>query len=405
MEYVNNRLSLDGVFFEDIYSKHSTPTYVYSRDEILSNINSYKINIDSNDLVCFSVKSSNNLYILKLISSQGLGFDVVSGGELNKVLYINADTNKIVFSGVGKTKQDLTNAIKNNIKSINVESLSELKLISIIVNELNTSANIALRVNPEITSKTHPYLETGSSKSKFGIPKSDLGKCIKIIKNQDKINLRGLAFHIGSEIKDFSYFKRAINFMLDQINSMNIEKPIEFLDVGGGLAIKYFDNDKTLSIKEFVKKVRQLVPNHINLIFEPGKSIIGNAGYLMSKVLYKKKNILIIDAGMNDHIRTPLYGARHNILPVTEQSKSKNKFTVAGPICESADYFDKNFPYSLEEGELIVIGSSGAYGFSMSSNYNARLKPPEVIVLNKKMKLIRNRETFDDYISEEIGLD
>ena len=405
MEYVNNRLSLDGVFFEDINSKHSTPTYVYSRDEILSNINSYKINIDSNDLVCFSVKSSNNLYILKLISSQGLGFDVVSGGELNKVLYINADTNKIVFSGVGKTKQDLTNAIKNNIKSINVESLSELKLISIIVNELNTSANIALRVNPEITSKTHPYLETGSSKSKFGIPKSDLGKCIKIIKNQDKINLRGLAFHIGSEIKDFSYFKRAINFMLDQINSMNIDKPIEFLDVGGGLAIKYFDNDKTLSIKEFVKKVRQLVPNHINLIFEPGKSIIGNAGYLISKVLYKKKNILIIDAGMNDHIRTPLYGARHNILPTRKQSKSKNKFTVAGPICESADYFDKNFPYSLEEGELIVIGSSGAYGFSMSSNYNARLKPPEVIVLNKKMKLIRNRETFDDYISEEIGLD
>ena len=405
MEYVNNRLSLDGVFFEDIYSKHSTPTYVYSRDEILSNINSYKINIDSNDLVCFSVKSSNNLYILKLISSQGLGFDVVSGGELNKVLYINADTNKIVFSGVGKTKQDLTNAIKNNIKSINVESLSELKLISIIVNELNTSANIALRVNPEITSKTHPYLETGSSKSKFGIPKSDLGKCIKIIKNQDKINLRGLAFHIGSEIKDFSYFKRAINFMLDQIHSLNTDKPIEFLDVGGGLAIKYFDNDKTLSIKEFVKKVRQLVPNHINLIFEPGKSIIGNAGYLISKVLYKKKNILIIDAGMNDHIRTPLYGARHNILPTRKQIKSKNKFTVAGPICESADYFDKNFPYSLEEGELIVIGSSGAYGFSMSSNYNARLKPPEVIVLNKKMKLIRNRETFDDYISEEIGLD
>lgn len=405
MEYVNNRLSLDGVFFEDIYSKHSTPTYVYSRDEILSNINSYKINIDSNDLVCFSVKSSNNLYILKLISSQGLGFDVVSGGELNKVLYINADTNKIVFSGVGKTKQDLTNAIKNNIKSINVESLSELKLISIIVNELNTSANIALRVNPEITSKTHPYLETGSSKSKFGIPKSDLGKCIKIIKNQDKINLRGLAFHIGSEIKDFTYFKRAINFMLDQIHSLNTDKPIEFLDVGGGLAIKYFDNDKTLSIKEFVKKVRQLVPNHINLIFEPGKSIIGNAGYLISKVLYKKKNILIIDAGMNDHIRTPLYGARHNILPTRKQSKSKNKFTVAGPICESADYFDKNFPYSLEEGELIVIGSSGAYGFSMSSNYNARLKPPEVIVLNKKMKLIRNRETFDDYISEEIGLD
>ena len=405
MEYVNNRLSLDGVFFEDIYSKHSTPTYVYSRDEILSNINSYKINIDSNDLVCFSVKSSNNLYILKLISSQGLGFDVVSGGELNKVLYINADTNKIVFSGVGKTKQDLTNAIKNNIKSINVESLSELKLISIIVNELNTSANIALRVNPEITSKTHPYLETGSSKSKFGIPKSDLGKCIKIIKNQDKINLRGLAFHIGSEIKDFSYFKRAINFMLDQIHSLNTDKPIEFLDVGGGLAIKYFDNDKTLSIEEFVKKVRQLVPNHINLIFEPGKSIIGNAGYLISKVLYKKKNILIIDAGMNDHIRTPLYGARHNILPTRKQSKSKNKFTVAGPICESADYFDKNFPYSLEEGELIVICSSGAYGFSMSSNYNARLKPPEVIVLNKKMKLIRNRETFDDYISEEIGLD
>ncbi len=405
MEYVNNRLSLDGVFFEDICSKHSTPTYIYSRDEILSNINSYKTNIYSSDLVCFSVKSSNNLHILKLISSQDLGFDVVSGGELNKVLYINADKNKIVFSGVGKTRQDLICAIKNNIKSINVESLSELKLISILVNELNTSVNIALRLNPEIKSKTHPYLETGSSESKFGIAKPDLNKCLRIIKNQNKINLKGLAFHIGSEIKDFSYFKRAINFMLDQIKSLNMDKPIEFLDVGGGLAIKYLDEDKTLSIEEFVKKVRKLVPNDINLIFEPGKSIIGNAGYLMSKVLYKKKNISIIDAGMNDHIRTPLYGAKHNILPVKKQSKSKNKFTIAGPICESADYFDKNFPYNLEEGELIVIGSSGAYGFSMSSNYNARLKPPEVLILNKKIKLIRKRETFDDYISEEIGLD
>ena len=405
MQYTNNRLSLDGVFFEDICSKYSTPTYVYSRDEIFSNINSYKINLDCSDLVCFSVKSSNNLHILKLISSQGLGFDVVSGGELNKVLYINADTNKIVFSGVGKTKQDLTYAIKNNIKSINVESLSELQLISKIVNELNTSVNIALRLNPEIKSKTHPYLETGSSESKFGIAKSDLGKCIKLIKNQNKINLKGLAFHIGSEIKDFSYFKRAIKFMLDQIKSLNMDKPIEFLDVGGGLAIKYFDNDKTLSIEEFVKKVRKLVPNDINLIFEPGKSIIGNAGYLISKVLYKKRNILIIDAGMNDHIRTPLYGAKHNILPVIKQTKSKNKFIVVGPICESADYFDKKFSYNLSEGELVVIGSSGAYGFSMSSNYNARLKPPEVIVLNRKIKLIRRRETFDDFISEEVGLE
>ena len=405
MQYTNNRLSLDGVFFEDICSKYSTPTYVYSRDEIFSNINSYKINLDCSDLVCFSVKSSNNLHILKLISSQGLGFDVVSGSELNKVLYINADTNKIVFSGVGKTKKDLTYAIKNNIKSINVESLSELQLISKIVNELNTSVNIALRLNPEIKSKTHPYLETGSSESKFGIAKSDLGKCIKLIKNQNKINLKGLAFHIGSEIKDFSYFKRAIKFMLDQIMSLNMDKPIEFLDVGGGLAIKYFDNDKTLSIEEFVKKVRKLVPNDINLIFEPGKSIIGNAGYLISKVLYKKRNILIIDAGMNDHIRTPLYGAKHNILPVIKQTKSKNKFIVVGPICESADYFDKKFSYNLSEGELVVIGSSGAYGFSMSSNYNARLKPPEVIVLNRKIKLIRRRETFDDFISEEVGLE
>ena len=228
---------------------------------------------------------------------------------------------------------------------------------------------------------------------------------MRIIKNQNNINLKGLAFHIGSEIKDFSYFKRAINFMLDQIKLLDMNKSIEFLDVGGGLAIKYFDNDKTLSIEEFVKKVRMLVPNDIDLIFEPGKSIVGNAGYLMSKVLYKKKNILIIDAGMNDHIRTPLYGAKHNILPVRKKSKSKNKFTVAGPICESADYFDKNFRYSLDEGDLVVIGSSGAYGFSMSSNYNARLKPPEVLISNKQMKLIRKRETFDDYISEETGLE
>ena len=184
-----------------------------------------------------------------------------------------------------------------------------------------------------------------------------------------------------------------------------MNKPIEFLDVGGGLAIKYFDNDKTLSIEEFVKKVRKLVPNDIDLIFEPGKSIVGNSGYLMSKVLYKKKNILIIDAGMNDNIRTPLYGAKHNILPVRKKSKSKNKFTVAGPICESADYFDKNFRYSLDEGDLVVIGSSGAYGFSMSSNYNSRYTPAEVCIYNNEFKLIRKSQEINDLLTNQIIID
>ena len=405
MKYIENKLSLDGVLFNDIFLKYSTPVYVYSQKAIHNNLESYMEKIDDGDLICFSVKSSNNLEILKTINSRGAGFDVVSSGELRKVIHIGADVNKIVYSGVGKTKEDLIFAVKSKIKSINIESLSELKVLVEIVKEIDIVANIALRFNPETSSETHPYLDTGSSGSKFGIPKNEINECLKIIEKQKNINLKGLAFHIGSDIKDFSYFQKALQVMLEKIKYLNIEEHIEFLDVGGGLAIKYFDNDEVLSIQEFVTKVKALVPEKLNLIFEPGKSIIGNAGYLLAKVLYKKSNILLIDAGMNDHIRVPLYNAKHQILPVKKHIFTDQSFKIAGPVCESADIFDHDFHYELDEGELLVIGSSGAYGFSMSSNYNARLRPAEVMISNEKIKLIRRRETFNDFISEEVGLE
>ena len=223
MKYIENKLSLDGVLFNDIFLKYSTPVYVYSKKAIHSNLESYMEKIDDGDLICFSVKSSNNLEILKTINSRGAGFDVVSSGELRKVIHIGADVNKIVYSGVGKTKEDLLFAVKSKIKSINIESLSELKALVEIVKEINIVANIALRFNPETSSETHPYLDTGSSGSKFGIPKNEINECLKIIEKQKNINLKGLAFHIGSDIKDFSYFQKALLVMLEKINYLNIE--------------------------------------------------------------------------------------------------------------------------------------------------------------------------------------
>ena len=237
MKYIENKLSLDGVLFNDIFLKYSTPVYVYSQKEIHNNLESYMEKIDDGDLICFSVKSSNNLEILKTISSKGAGFDVVSSGELRKVIHIGADVNKIVYSGVGKTKEDLIFAVKSKIKSINIESLSELKVLVEIVKEIDIVANIALRFNPETSSETHPYLDTGSSGSKFGIPKNEINECLKIIEKQKNINLKGLAFHIGSDIKDFSYFQKALLVMLEKIEYLNIEEHIEFLDVGGGLSL------------------------------------------------------------------------------------------------------------------------------------------------------------------------
>ena len=407
VKYINNRLSIDKVSFQEIEKAFSTPCYIYSEVTILNNLNDYSSNLSSSDLVCYSVKSSNNLAILKLIASNGYGFDVVSKGELQKALYAKADPKKIVFSGVGKTEEDLSFAIKNKIKSINVESYSELKLINKLSKKFDEEVNIALRLNPEVSSKTHPFLDTGSKDTKFGLSEDELSCCMKLLEDGDNINLKGLAFHIGSDIRDFSSYEKAIKVMLKKFNTISKIYPLEFLDVGGGLAIKYFDEDQTIKIKTFVEKVKQSIPDNINLVFEPGKSIIGNAGFLLTKITYKKNKdnpILIVDAGMNDHIRVPLYGAKHKILPAHKTNKTQKKISVVGPICESADYFDKNFKYDLYEGDLLVICSSGAYGFSMSSNYNARLKAPEVLVKNGKAKLIRARETFEDLIYKELDL-
>ena len=407
IKYIDNELNIDNISFKKIEQAFSTPCYIYSQETILNNLSDYSSSLCSSDLVCYSVKSSNNLAILELISSNDYGFDVVSKGELQKALYAKANPKKIVFSGVGKTEEDLSFAIINKIKSINVESYSELKTINKLSKKFNEDVDIALRLNPEVSSKTHPFLDTGSKDTKFGLSEEEFNSCMQLIDDEANIKLKGLAFHIGSDIQDFSSYDKAIKVMLKKFNSINKKYPLEFLDVGGGLAIKYFDEDQTIEIKEFVKKVKQCIPDNINLIFEPGKSVIGNAGFLLTKVTYKKnKNnpILVIDAGMNDHIRVPLYGAKHKILPVNKTNKSVKKVSVVGPICESADYFDKNFEYDLDESELLVICSSGAYGFSMSSNYNARLKPPEVMIKEGKAHLIRKRETFEDLISNELNL-
>ena len=294
IKYIDNELNIDNVSFKKIEQAFSTPCYIYSQETILNNLSDYSSSLCSSDLVCYSVKSSNNLAILELISSNDYGFDVVSKGELQKALYAKANPKKIVFSGVGKTEEDLSFAIINKIKSINVESYSELKTINKLSKKFNEDVDIALRLNPEVSSKTHPFLDTGSKDTKFGLSEEEFNSCMQLIDDEANIKLKGLAFHIGSDIQDFSSYDKAIKVMLKKFNSINKKYPLEFLDVGGGLAIKYFDEDQTIEIKEFVKKVKQCIPDNINLIFEPGKSVIGNAGFLLTKVTYKKnKNCLL----------------------------------------------------------------------------------------------------------------
>ena len=370
----------------------------------------YKDSMRMNDKVCFAVKSNSNIAILKLLNSLGSGFDVVSGNELKRCLVAGADSKNIVFSGVGKTKEEIRLAVENNIFSINIESESELERIIKIVEEVDKKVDCAIRVNPDISAESHPYITTGLKTSKFGVTSQvalTMSNRIQEIKN---INLIGLACHIGSQITKPELILDSLDHLIELANKINKESNnIKFIDIGGGLGITYKDEDRANAKDIMTRVLNKIKTLNFDLVVEPGRSITGNAGVLLSQVEYIKEteasNFAIVDAGMNDLMRPSLYSAWHNISVVKDLDVLEKEYEIVGPVCESADSLAKNRKLKIEEGSVIAIHDVGAYGSTMASNYNTRLRPPEIMVDGSDVRLIKRRETFEELISFEDSAD
>lgn len=400
------KLFIDEVSLEDIAKEYGTPVYVYSGSKLKENLNGYLSSIRKGDKVCYSIKSNSNIHLLKLLANLGSGFDVVSGNELKRCLEAGAKPEDIVFSGVGKTEEELVLAIKENIFSINIESEEELDRIIKISKDLEKKAECMVRINPDISSESHPYIQTGLKTSKFGILREKIDSLVEKASNSGFINLKGIASHVGSQIFNKELIFENLNFLVEIANNLTGQgHTLSYIDLGGGLGVSY-QEEKEIKPKEVLEEViSKLQPLNLNLLLEPGRSISGNIGVLLSKVEYLKKtsdlNFAVIDSGMNDLLRPSLYQAWHNISVVGTSNQKALSYKVVGPVCESGDTFGKDRTLSLDKDSILAIHDAGAYGHVMSSNYNSRLRPSEILVEGNEIKVIRRRETFDDLLRQE----
>ena len=404
MKYVNKRLTVEKVNFQRVAKKFGTPFYCYSYSKLKENINKFKENFKSfSPLICFAIKSNTNVNLIREIKKFGLGADVVSLGELMMALKAGIKPNKIVFSGVGKTSSELNFAINKEILLINAESLSEIMEINRLAKLRSKKVRVGVRLNPNTDAKTLNQISTGKKENKFGVNKNSFHKIIDFCKSSKNIDLKCLSVHIGSQILDhkpYGKMLKAVSHILDKTNHQ-----FEFIDLGGGMGINYSDKNKTLNYKKYNVAINSFLKKHkAKIIFEPGRSIIGNTGMLISRVIYIKdsgrKKFIILDAAMNDLMRPALYGAFHKTLPIVKSNKMSNKtYEFVGPICESTDKFVtlKRFQ-KLEERDLIAICDVGAYGMSLSSNYNLRPKPIELLIQGSKIKVIRKRQKLTEII-------
>jgi diaminopimelate decarboxylase len=407
--YKNGNLYAEDVDVSVIAKKYGTPVYVYSSRTIIEHLKKIQSAFSQfNTLVCYSVKANSNISILKLMAEQGAGFDIVSGGELFRVLKAGGEPKKIVYAGVGKTQKEIIYALKTGILMFNVESIEELHTINTIAKNLKTKADVALRINPDVDAHTHSHITTGKKENKFGIDIVLANTLFNAAKNYKHINIKGIDMHIGSQITTIQPYIEAIKKVKNFIFQFkNFLSNLEYFNLGGGMGIIY-NEEKPATAAEFATEIAPYIKDlNLKLIIEPGRFIVGNGGILLTSITYNKKgikkNFLIVDAGMNDLIRPALYGAYHSIIPVKETKTKEKIFDVVGPICESADFFgkDRHLP-DLKPGDILAIRSTGAYGFVMSSNYNSRPRTAEVLVTGDKFKLIRKRETYEDLIRLEI---
>jgi len=411
--YKNGEFYAEDVSVSEIAKQVGTPCYVYSYKFIEDTYIEYKEAFSEIEpIICYSAKANTNLSILKTFSSLGSGFDIVSVGELKKVLKIGADPKKIVFSGVGKTKEEIIAAIEAEILFFNVESVDELDFINEIAISIGEKARISLRVNPNINPKTHPYISTGFKKSKFGIEMNKAFEVYKDYANKKGLEIVGIDAHIGSQIFEITPFIDSIKKLIELADRLlNEGLNIQYIDIGGGLGIKYENEEQPLSKTKFANAIiKELNGKPYKIVLEPGRSLIGNGGIMLTRVLYNKigteKKFIIIDAAMNDLIRPAFYDSYHEIVTAKQNNSNKDIFDIVGPICESGDFLakDRQFP-SVSKDDLLVVKSAGAYGFVMSCNYNSRPRVAEVFVKGDKYFTIKQRESFEDLIKGEEVVD
>jgi diaminopimelate decarboxylase len=408
-DYQNNQLYAEQVSLADIANQYGTPCYVYSRAAIEANWRAFDTALgEKPHLICYAVKANSTLAILNLLARLGSGFDTVSIGEITRVIAAGGDPQKIIFSGVGKTSAEITQAIKLGIHSFNVESSVEIVRLNSLAAEQNKIINISLRVNPDVDANTHPYISTGRKENKFGIDITDVIPLCAQLKKLPHLKLIGLACHIGSQLTTLSPFLAAIDRVLELIAQVQQQGfVLEQVDFGGGLGIRY-RNEHPPSINEYVTALRDhLTQCPLKIVLEPGRAITANAGILLTRIEYLKmtqhKNFAIVDAAMNDLMRPALYDAWQDILPVVlDDNHAKETYDVVGPVCESSDFLGRDRVLAVESGDLLAVTCAGAYGFSMSSNYNSRPRVAEVMVDKNKVTLVRRRETIEELFEGEV---
>lgn len=403
MKEVKGVLHFEGVALPAVAEKFATPCYVYSRAAITANWQAFSEQLTAPHKICFAVKANSNLAVLQVLAELGAGFDVVSGGEIARVLRAGGKAEDIVFSGVAKSDAEIRYALNENIGQFNVESDAELERISEIASAMKVSARISLRVNPDVDAKTHPYIATGLEDNKFGIPMQDALATYQRAAELPGIEIVGADCHIGSQLTELAPFLAALERMLALVDSLAEHGiTLKHIDMGGGLGVTYTD-EQPPQVAEYIQAMLKRLQDypHLALYLEPGRAIVANAGVLLTRVEYLKfnghKHFIMVDAGMNDLLRPALYQAHHDIVNVASNSSAAAiTGDVVGPVCETGDFLGQNRTLRVQPGDLLAVKSAGAYGFTMSSNYNTRPKPAEVMIDGEHMHLVRARETLED---------
>lgn len=407
--YKDQQLFAENVSLEDVAKAYGTPSYVYSKATIERHWHAFdKAAGDRPHLICYAVKANSNLAVLNVLAKLGSGFDIVSGGELIRVLKAGGDSRKVVFSGVGKTHEEIALGLKHNIKCFNVESRSELTRINEVAGQAGIKAPISIRVNPDVDAKTHPYISTGLKDNKFGVERQQALEIYQYAQSLPFLNIIGIDCHIGSQLTELAPFVDALDILLaliDELAEHGIK--IQHLDVGGGLGVTY-DKEKPPHPDQYTQAIAERLKDRekLLLIFEPGRAIMANAGVLLTKVEFLKqgaeKNFAIVDAAMNDLIRPALYSAWQNIIPLnTALNRDNAVYDVVGPICETGDFLGKERELAIAAGDYLAVRSAGAYGFAMASNYNSRCRAAELLVDDDKIHIVRDREKIEQLFESE----